>query len=72
MSATDNLSQGQFGRVQANSPVYNDIPETRGTARNRGNYGGQSGRDMADADKPMTSAPHPYNPGCLKCTRGQH
>jgi hypothetical protein len=37
--------------VKANSPYYNDVPETRGIARNKGTYDGPTARDDSDAAK---------------------
>jgi hypothetical protein len=38
---------------QAESPWYNDVPETRGTPRHRGAYGpAGTGRDREDAERP--------------------
>lgn len=33
------------------SDVYNDIPETRGTARNKGTFNGLTARDLEDEVK---------------------
>lgn len=34
-----------------NSPYYNDVPETQGTARNKGTYSAPTARDDEDAAK---------------------
>jgi hypothetical protein len=38
-------------KVLANSPYYNDIPETRGICRNKGTYNGATAQDTEDAAK---------------------
>jgi hypothetical protein len=45
-SATHDELARAMGQITANSPVYNDIPETQGTARNKGIVAG--GRDRED------------------------
>lgn len=43
------LKRQRKGRVMANSKHYNDVPETRGTARNKGTFIEPTGRDLEDA-----------------------
>jgi hypothetical protein len=55
------------GGVKALSKVYNDVPETRGTPRGKGDFAGQSGRQAEDATSIASwQATHPVAPPITK------
>lgn len=43
------IRQTNRGAIMAQSKFYNDVPETRGTARNKGAYTQPTVRDLEDA-----------------------
>lgn len=44
-----NQARGKVAHRIGQSPIYNDVPETRGTARNKGTYAMPTMRDLDDA-----------------------
>jgi hypothetical protein len=42
-------ARGKVAHRIGQSPIYNDVPETRGTARNKGTYAMPTMRDLDDA-----------------------